>query len=122
MLALPPVPPQTGWRSSTRLPRDHYIRLNSNDYSVHPAVIGRRIEVHADLERVWVTCEGKTVADHPRAWAKHQTISDFEHVVAAKLLRRGRLDLVHPPAGQVEVETRDLGSYDTALGVEEGAG
>jgi hypothetical protein len=89
---------------------------------VHPAVIGRRIEVHADLERVWVTCEGKTVADHPRAWAKHQTISGFEHVVAAKLLRRGRLDLVHPPAGQVEVETRDLGSYDTALGVEEGAG
>jgi transposase len=33
MLALPPVPPATGWRSSTRLARDHYIRLDSNDYS-----------------------------------------------------------------------------------------
>ena len=52
MLAVPPVPPVTGWRTSTRLARDHYIRLDSNDYSVHPGVIGRRIEVIADLERV----------------------------------------------------------------------
>jgi hypothetical protein len=35
-----PVAPVTGWRASTRLARDHYIRLDSNDYSVHPAVIG----------------------------------------------------------------------------------
>jgi transposase len=35
MLPLPPVAPQTGWRSSLRLPRDHYVRLGSNDYSVH---------------------------------------------------------------------------------------
>jgi hypothetical protein len=34
---LPPVPPTTGWRSSTWLPRDHYIRLDSNDCSVHHA-------------------------------------------------------------------------------------
>ena len=54
MLALPPVAPQTGWRTLTRLARDHYVRLDSNDYSVHPAVIGRRIEVTADLARVRV--------------------------------------------------------------------
>jgi hypothetical protein len=42
MLALPPVAPATGWRSSARLARDHYVRLDSNAYSVHPAVIGRR--------------------------------------------------------------------------------
>ena len=36
MLALPPVAPATGWRSSARLARDHYVRLDSNDYSVHP--------------------------------------------------------------------------------------
>src|SRR5919108_3859814 len=36
MLPLPPVAPVTGWRSSLRLPRDHYLRLDSNDYSVHP--------------------------------------------------------------------------------------
>jgi transposase len=122
MLPLPPVPPQTGWRRSARLPRDHYVRVDSNDYSVHPSVIGRRIEIHATLQRVTVSCEGKTVADHARVWAKHQTISDFEHLVAAKLLRRGRLDVVRPPAAELEVETRDLTSYDTALGVEGGAG
>lgn len=49
MIPLPPVPPEVGWRKTLRLPRDHYIRLDSNDYSVHPAVVGRRIEVHADL-------------------------------------------------------------------------
>jgi transposase len=44
MLALPPVAPATGWRASTRLARDHYVRIDSNDYSIHPAVIGRRID------------------------------------------------------------------------------
>ena len=34
MLALPPVAPDIGWRTSTRLPRDHYIRFDGNDYSV----------------------------------------------------------------------------------------
>lgn len=46
-----PVPPVIGWQQSTRLARDHYIRLDSNDYSVHPSVIGRRIEVTADGRR-----------------------------------------------------------------------
>jgi transposase len=36
MLALPPVAPVVGARSSQRLPRDHYARLDANDYSVHP--------------------------------------------------------------------------------------
>src|SRR6266568_4738539 len=54
MLTLPPVAPVTGWRHSSRLARDHYIRLDSNDYSVHPSVIGRRVEAAADLQRVRV--------------------------------------------------------------------
>ena len=120
MMPLPPVPPEVGWRKSMRLPRDHYIRLDSNDYSVHPAVVGRRIEVHADLARVWVTCEGAIVADHARVWAQHQTISDFGHTVAAKLLRQGRGDLLRPVADAVtgeEIEIRSLGVYDQVLGL-----
>ena len=119
MIPLPPVAPATGWRHSTRLARDHYIRLDSNDYSVHPAVIGRRIEVIADLHRVRVFCDGRVVADHERAWAKHQSISDPEHVAAAKLLRRDRIGLVRP-APEPEVEIRCLADYDTALGVDGG--
>ena len=116
MLALPPVAPATGWRVSTRLARDHYLRLDGNDYSVHPSVIGRRVEVVADLARVRVFSDGTVVADHQRLWAKHQTISDPGHVEAAKLLRRKHLDLARPAAAP-DVEVRCLADYDTALGL-----
>lgn len=95
----------------------YYVRLDGNDYSVHPVAIGRRIEITADLSRVRVWCGGTLVADHDRIWAKHQTISDPEHVVAAKLLRRKRFDIVGPPH-HVEVEQRLLTTYDTVLGLD----
>jgi transposase len=118
MLALPPVAPVTGWRATTRLARDHYVRLDSNDYSVHPGVIGRRIEVVADLSRVRAHCDGQLVADHERLWAKHQTVSAAEHVAAARALRRERIGLLRP-APQPAVETRCLADYDTALGLDD---
>lgn len=121
MLSLPPVAPATGWRAATRLARDHYIRLDSNDYSVHPAVIGRRVEIIADLARVRVLCEGKVVADHDRLWAHHQTVSDPEHVAAAKTLRQQRIAILRP-APEPEVELRCLADYDTALGVDDADG
>jgi len=117
MLALPPVPPATGWRSATRLARDHYVRLDGNDYSVHPAVIGRRIEVIADLARVRAVCDGRVVADHERIWAWHQTISDPAHIAAARSLRRERVAVLHPVA-ELAVEQRTLSDYDTALGID----
>lgn len=117
MLALPPVGPSVEWRSSTRLPRDHYVRLDSNDYSVHPAAVGRRIEATADLERARVWYAGNLVADHDRVWAKHQTISDPDRVDAAKLLRRKHFDVVGHPS-HVHVEQRSLTDYDTALGLD----
>lgn len=120
MLTLPPVAPVTGWRCTTRLARDHYVRLDSNDYSVHPAVIGRRVDVHADLQRIRVFCDGNLVADHQRVWAKHQTLSLDEHVAAAKALRTARVGLLRP-APVHEVQTRALSDYDTALGLTEPA-
>jgi transposase len=116
MLGLPPVPPASGWENTLRLPRDHYVRLDSNDYSVHPTAIGRRVLVRADLDRVRVWCEGGLVADHVRVWARHQTISDPTHIRAAQILRQQRFALV-PPTTETEVEQRPLTDYDTALGV-----
>jgi transposase len=121
MLALPPVPPATGWRSSARLARDHYVRLDSNDYSVHPAVIGRRVQVTADLDRVKVTCEGRVVADHERIWAWHQTITDPAHLAAARALRRERMTVIRPPR-EAEVQIRSLADYDAALGLDSSDG
>jgi transposase len=116
MLSLPAVPPVTGWRHSTRLPRDHYLRLDGNDYSVHPAAIGRRVELHASLDRVQVFCDGRLVADHPRVWAKHQTITDTGHRQAADQLRRDRLTVLPAPDEQ-PVEQRRLDDYDLAFGL-----
>ncbi|WP_328399792.1 Mu transposase domain-containing protein [Nocardia sp. NBC_00403] len=111
MLELPPVDPVVGWRISTRLPRDHYVRLDSNDYPVHPSVIGRTVDVRADLHRVVFSCGGAEVGRHERCWARHQTISDPVHVAAAAQMRRSR----HLAAVQVvdtSGEHRDLTDYD----------
>jgi transposase len=119
MLTLPPVAPATGWRAQARLPRDYYVRLDSNDYSVHPGSIGRRIEVTAGLARVRVFCGGQLAADHERSWAWHQSITDPAHRAAAQALRRERVAVLRRPA-EPEVQIRALADYDAALGVDGG--
>ena len=118
MLALPPAPPTVGWRARVRLPRDHYVRVASNDYSVDPAVVGRFVEVSADLTSVTITCAGTVVGRHERCWARHQTLTDPAHrAKALELAHHARTvkDRAAAPAGVV-VEARDLGVYDTLFG------
>ncbi|MFE4425139.1 hypothetical protein [Streptomyces sp. NPDC056817] len=133
MLALPPVAPPNWWPLHTRLGRDHYIRVDTCDYSVHPRAIGRQITVRADTEEVVATTRaGETVAHHSRCWARHQTITDPEHAAAAEMLRgqairqrasharaRGLAGLAPDDLG-VEVEQRQLGSYDRIFTLIEG--
>ncbi|MFY1689094.1 IS21 family transposase [Plantactinospora sp. WMMB782] len=118
MVELPPVAPTVGWRSATRLPRDYYVRLDANDYSVHPSVVGRRVEVTADCERVEVFCDGRLVAHHDRCWARHQTITDPRHRQAAADLRaaaRGQ----RPATADAQVQQRALADYDRLFGLDE---
>jgi transposase len=118
MVALPPVAPTVGWRLTTRLPRDHYVRLDANDYSVHPSVVGRRVEVQADMTHVQMSCDGKLVARHDRCWAKHQSITDPAHRIAADQLREAhRRASVTPIA--TPVQSRDLSDYDRMIGLDE---
>lgn len=80
MVALPPIEVTSiGWRHSVRLPRDHYVRLDSCDYSVHPSAVGHRVEVVADLRTVQIPrrCGGGRTpallgpaADHHRPGAR----------------------------------------------------
>ena len=88
MLALPPVPLHLGWRNRVRLGRDYYVRLDTNDYSVDPTVIGRMVDVTADLDRVRVRADGRLVADHRRVWARGTTVTDPAHVETAARLRK----------------------------------
>jgi hypothetical protein len=67
MVALPPIEAaMIGWRHSVRLPRDHYVRLDSCDYSVHPSAVGHRVEVTADLHTVSIRRDGSIVGAHER--------------------------------------------------------
>ena len=84
-------------------------------------MIGRRIELIVDLHRVRALCDGRSVADHERIWAWHQTISDPDHLAAARALRRERVGVLRP-VQQDEVEQRCLADYDTALGLDDDGG
>jgi hypothetical protein len=116
MLALPPVPLHLGWRNKIRLGRDYYVRLDTNDYSVDPTVIGRMVDVSADLERVRVRAEGRVVAEHRRVWARGTTLTDPSHIeVAARLRKQFQQPRPLEVAGDDLV--RDLGDYDRAFGL-----
>ena len=118
MLALPPIPLHLGWRNKIRLGRDYYVRLDTNDYSVDPAVIGRMVDVAADLERVRVRADGRIVAEHPRVWARGTTITDPAHVQTAAWLRK-QFQQPHAAAAAAAGDdlARDLSDYDRAFGL-----
>ena len=109
MLGFPPVPPDTSLRFSTRLARDHYVRVDTNDYSVNPRFVGRRIQVRVDLDTVVATCEATEVARHHRCLAAHQSLLAPDH---ARILRAMRVEAALAEPMDDEVEERDLADYD----------
>jgi transposase len=115
MLALPPVAPMVGWSNQIRLGRDYYVRVDSNDYSVDPAAIGRQVTVTADLERVRVRLDSRLVADHARVWARQMTVTDPAHVMAAQQLREN--DTRPRTRDDDRALVRDLADYDRAFGL-----
>jgi transposase len=119
MLTLPQVPPTLGWRHQVRLPRDHYVRVDGNDYSVDPAVVGRKVQVVADLATVSVSCAGRVVAAHERCWARHQSITDPAHHTTALALAAQARKSTRGAEPEL-VEERDLSVYDTAFGLTDG--
>jgi len=117
MLRLPPLAPAHGFTARVRLPRDYYVRVAGNDYSVHPTAIGRMVEVAADLEAVRVHLDGRVVAEHQRSWGTALTLTDPEHVAAAARARQAFQEPRTAPS-VVEVVQRDLADYDDAFGVD----
>ena len=115
MLAFPPVLPDPSLRFSVRLPRDHYVRVDTCDYSVNPRFIGRRIEVRVTLTDVVATCAGVEVARHSRCLAAHQTMTLPEHGQIARTMRVEAA--VSDIFAAAVVEQRDLAVYDRAVGL-----
>ena len=118
MLALPPIDEAIlAWRRSVRLPRDHYVRLDTCDYSVHPSAIGQVVEVSADLATVTIRRGATVVGQHARCWARHQTVTDAEHARAAAVLRQAYQDRDRRRPELTEVSRRDLRDYDRVFDV-----
>ena len=118
MLPLPPVPLHLGWRNRVRLGRDYYVRLDTNDYSVDPNLIGRIVDVAADLDRVKIRLEGRVITEHQRVWARGMTATDPAHLDRSALLRKQFQQPRVAAAG--DDLHRDLADYDRAFGLIEG--
>ena len=85
-----------------------YVRVDTNDYSLHPGFVGRRVEVRVDQQQVLavVLDTGEVAASHQRVFAKHRTVTALEHA-------RAHRDRRHPPEQTVEV--RPLARYDALI-------
>ena len=105
--ALPQRPPDTQRRWVLRVLPDPHVRVDTNDYSLDPAFVGRRVEMCVDQRHVAAVAldTGELVCRHQRCFARHRTITALEHARALKTQRRGR-------RVEIEVEARPLARYD----------
>jgi Mu transposase-like protein len=107
MTPLPAQPPDVDRRWVLRVPPDPHLRFDTNDYSLDPGLVGRRVEVRVSQREVLAVAldTGELACRHQRSFAKHRTITDLAH---ARALRAGR---------EVEpvVEVRPLERYDALI-------
>ena len=109
MRPLPEQLPDVDRRFVTRVAPDPYLRVDTNDYSLDPNLVGRRVEVRvSQREVVAVALEsGELACRHQRSFARHRTITALEHARALRTLRGA-------PA-EPEVELRRLERYDALI-------
>jgi transposase len=109
MAPLPAQMPDTSRRWTMRVPPDPHLRIDTNDYSLDPGLVGRRVEVTVDQRAVTAVAldTGEIACRHARTFARHRTITALEH---ARALRAGR----DVPA-ETPVEIRPLARYDALI-------
>ncbi|MGH2800881.1 MAG: IS21 family transposase [Thermoleophilaceae bacterium] len=109
MRSLPERLPDVDRRFVTRVPPDPYVRVDSNDYSLDPRLVGRRVELRVSQREILAVCldSGELACRHTRSFARHRTITALEHARALRELRGA-------PA-EPEVEVRPLARYDALI-------
>ena len=110
MAALPAERPDCDRRFVLRVPPDPHVRVDRNDYSLDPRLVGRRVELRISQAEVsaWALDTGEPAASHPRCFAAHRTLTSLEHARALRELRAER-------RSEPEVETRSLARYDALI-------
>lgn len=86
---LPGYPFDPCKRTSGRVDRFCTVRFDTNNYSVPAAYCGKEVSVKAGPETVWIYCEGKCIAQHPRCLDRRQAIYKLEHYLPL-LEKKGR--------------------------------
>jgi len=112
MAPLPATAPDVDRRWVLRVPPDPYLRFDTNDYSLDPALAGRRVEARiSDREVLAVALDtGELACRHTRSFAKHRTITALEHARTLKTQRHERRGVREPA-----VEVRSLAAYDALM-------
>jgi hypothetical protein len=113
MRPLPEAMPDTDRRWVTRVPPQPYLRLDRNDYSLDPRLVGRRVEVRASQAEVSAVCldSGELACRHRRVFAGGLTFTDPAHQAALEEMRGERKRRRAEP----EVEVRPLARYDALI-------
>jgi hypothetical protein len=72
-----------------RVPADPHLRFDTNDYSLDPNLVGRRVEVRVSQRQVTAVAldSGELACSHERSFAKNRTITALQHARALPALR-----------------------------------
>ena len=95
-----------------RVPAQPYLRVDRNDYSLDPRLVGRRVELRVSQSEITAVCldGGELACRHARVFAGGLAFTDPAHQAALDRLRgerRRRRD--------VDVELRPLARYDQLI-------
>src|SRR5947209_19665979 len=89
-----------------------YLRFDRNDYSLHPRLVGRRVEVRVSQAEISAVAldTGELLARHARVFAGGLCFTDPAHQAALDELRGARRRAREPA-----VEQRSLARYDQLI-------
>lgn len=112
MRALPQSMPDTDRRFVTRVNAQPYLRVDRNDYSLDPSLLGRRVEVFVSQAEIRAIAlgTGELAGSHARVFAGGLTFTDPAHQAALQELRGERRRAREP-----EVQLRPLSRYDALI-------
>jgi len=107
-----PGHPDLDRRIVLRVAPQPYVRVDRNDYSLDPGLVGRRVEVRVSQREIMAVAldSGAEVARHRRVFAAGQEVTDPAHQAALERLRSARYR--GGAAAGEEVEVRDLTVFD----------
>jgi len=111
MRPLPESEPALDRRWVLRVPPDPHVRFDTNDYSLDPNLVGRRVEVRVSQREIIAVAldTGELACRHERLFAKNRTVTALEHARALRE-RRGQ-----PDVNELLVERRPLSAYDQLI-------